>query len=280
MIGPPLTDEEYRLFSEWLAREIGLRFGPEKREILRARLEPLRAEVDVPTFERLLFHVRYHPAGADARLRMLSYLTNNESYFFREPTQLALLRTEVLPALAADPAVRRRGVVRLLSAGSASGEEAYTLAIIAREVLGRSGPKPVVTGIDLDPAAVERARTAVYRAHAFRGVPEEVRGRYFRAVGPSWQLDPSVRDAARFEQANLLDQAWTATLPPQDVVFCRNVLIYFDEAAVRRAVDNLFDVVRPGGCVFLGHAETLSRMPTRFVAQRRPGAMFYRRPEG
>jgi CheY-like chemotaxis protein len=80
-----------------------------------------------------------------------------------------------------------------------------------------------------------------------------------------WRLDPAVRAAARFQQGNLVDPDWPAGVPPQDVVFCRNVLIYFDETPVRRAVDNLYRVVRPGGYLFLGHAETLSRIPTRFV---------------
>jgi chemotaxis protein methyltransferase CheR len=279
-MGPPLTDDEYRLFSEWLARDVGLWFGPEKREILRARLEPLRSALDLPSFERLLFHVRYHPAREAARFRMLSQLANNESYFFREPRQLAVFRTEVLPALARDAAAAGRRELRILSAGSAGGEEAYTLAIIAHEVLGGSNPAVVVTGVDLDATAIERARTGFYRHHAFRGVEDQIRRQYFRQEDESWRLDPRIMAAARFQQGNLVDPAWVDSVPPQDVVFCRNVMIYFDEDGVRRAADNLYGVVRPGGCLFLGHAETLSRVPTRFVAERRPGAMFYRRSGG
>jgi chemotaxis protein methyltransferase CheR len=279
-MGPPLTDDEYRLFSEWLARDVGLRFGPEKREILRARLEPLRSALDLPSFERLLFHVRYHPAREAARLRMLSQLTNNESYFFREPRQLAVFRTEVVPALARDAAEAGRRELRILSAGSAGGEEAYTLAILAREVLDGSDPAVVVTGVDLDAIAIERARQGLYRPHAFRGVDDRIRQQYFRHECEAWRLDSRIVETARFQQGNLVDPAWVESVPPQDVVFCRNVMIYFDEDGVRRAADNLYGVVRPGGCLFLGHAETLSRVPTRFVAERRPGAMFYRRPGG
>jgi chemotaxis protein methyltransferase CheR len=273
---PPLTDDEYRLFAEWLAGEFGLRFGPERREILRARLESRRAQLNLPTFERLLFHVRHHPSAHEERLRLLSSLTNNESYFFRERPQLDLLRQEVLPALARDGSAAGRREVRLLSAGCASGEEAYTLAIIAAGVAGVS---PVVTGVDLDVAALDRAREALYRSHAFRGVEPEVLARHFRPEGELWRLDPAVRATARFQQGNLVEPIWGQALPPQDVVFCRNVLIYFDEAGMRRAIDNLYEVVRPGGYLFLGHAETLSRIPTRFTAERRPGAVFYRRPK-
>jgi chemotaxis protein methyltransferase CheR len=276
---PPLTDDEYRLFSEWLASSYGLRFGPEKREILRARLEPTRADLDLPSFERLLFHIRYHPAGAADRMRVLSSVTNNESYFFRERAQLELLRDEVLPELAAVARREGRRDVKALSAGSASGEEAYSLAIIGREVLDGSALELRVTGVDLDQAALERAREGWYRDHAFRGMDERVRGRYFRADGDGWRLEPGVRDSARFEHANLVDSGWSRGVQPQDVVFCRNVLIYFDEPGLRRAVENLYGILRPGGYLFLGHAETLSRIPTRFVAERRPGSVFYRRPE-
>jgi chemotaxis protein methyltransferase CheR len=275
----PFTDDEYQLFSEWLAREVGLRFGPERREILRARLEPIRAQLDLPSFERLLFHVRYHPARARAVDRMMTDLTNNESYFFRESAQLDLLRDEVLPAARADARSTSRTSIRLLSAGSASGEEAYTLAIIGRSGLAGSGITPEVTGVDLDRAALDRAREGLYTPHALRGVDDAVRDRYFRPEGRKWRLDPAVRAAARFEQGNLVDGAWGNGTPRQDIVFCRNVMIYFDDAALRRAVDNLYRVVRPGGWLFLGHAESLSRIPTRFVAVRRPGAVYYRRPE-
>jgi chemotaxis protein methyltransferase CheR len=276
VIPPPLTDDEYRLIAEWLARDFGLRFGPERREILRARLEPRRAELGLPTFERLLFFVRHHPAGAQERLLLLSSLTNNESYFFRERPQLDLLRDEVLPASVGE--LRGAGrPLRILSAGSAAGEEVYTLAIIAADSVPQADVQ--VTGMDIDVRALERARDAVYRQHAFRGVEPEVRDRWFEPDGDGWRVRPRIREAARFQQGNLVDPNWVRAVPTQDVVFCRNVLIYFDEEGMRRAVENLYRVLRPGGRLFLGHAETLSRTPSPFIPQRRPGAVYYTRPE-
>lgn len=276
----PFTDDEFRLFSEWLVQEYGLHFGPEKREILRARLEPRRAELNLPTFERLLFHVRYHPQRDEERLRLLSRLTNNESYFFRERNQLDELRERVLPELAQQVRRGDRSELRVMSVGSASGEEVYTLAIICQEALGRHQSPVIITGVDVDVDALERARAALYRKHALRGVEDPIRNRYFEEQsGGLWQLDPRIQSAARFEHGNLVDPEWPETVDPQDVVFCRNVLIYFDEQGVKRAVENLYRVVRPGGYLFLGHAESLSRIPTRFVAQRRPGSIYYRKPE-
>ena len=273
---PALTDDEFRLFTAWLSEEYGLRFGPEKREILRARLEPRRAELNLPSFEQLLFHVRYHASRDEERLLLLRHLTNNESYFFRERAQLDLLREEILPALVREAG---RSEIRILSAGSASGEEAYTLAIICREALRGSQVRAVVTGVDLDVGALERAREALYRTHAFRGLEDSIRDRYFTEAGGRWQLKPEIATAAQFKQGNLVDPGWSRTVARQDVVFCRNVMIYFDEAAVRRAVENIYGVLRPGGYLFLGHAESLSRVPTRLTAVRRPGVVYYTRPK-
>ena len=276
---PPLTDDEFRLFTAWLAEEYGLRFGAEKREILRARLEPRRAELNLPTFEQLLFHVRYHSNRDRERLLLLSNLTNNESYFFRERPQLDLLKDEVLPRLVQEAREAGRREIRLMSAGSASGEEAYTLAIIARESLRGTNIQPLITGVDLDIGALERAREALYRPHAFRGIDDPTRERYFTLEAGHWRLKPEIAAAAQFKQGNLVDPGWSRTVARQDVVFCRNVMIYFDAAAVRRAVENLYAVLRPGGHLFLGHAESLSRVPTRLKAERRPGAVFYTRPK-
>lgn len=274
----PFTDDEFRLFSDWLAREYGLRFGPEKREILRARLDPRRSALHLDSFERLLFRVRYHPDREVERNRLLPHLTNNESYFFRETNQLDVLRDELLEPLARRARADHRPL-RIMSVGCASGEEAYTLSFVARDALGNAADVRI-TGVDVDPEALERARSATYRPHAFRATDDRVRDRYFDSLDDDrWRIRRPFRTAARFQQGNVVAPEWPETVPAQDVVFCRNVLIYFDDDALRRAVDNLYRVVRPGGYLFLGHAESLSRVPTRFAPERRPGAVFYERPK-
>ncbi len=274
----PLTDDEFRLFSDWLAQEYGLRFGPEKREILRARLDPQRSALNLDTFERLLFRVRYHPDREAERARLVASLTNNESYFFRETNQLDLIRDEILGVLAREHA-GRGGPLRLMSVGCAAGEEVYTLSILAREALGATSDV-TITGVDLDPEALDRAREATYRPHAFRTLDDEVRDRYFESIERErWRLRPRFRAAAQFQQGNLVAPEWPDSVPAQDIVLCRNVLIYFDAPALERALENLYRVVRPGGYLFLGHAESLSRVPTRFVPKRRPGAVYYQRPK-
>lgn len=278
---PQLTEREYRLFSEWLVERFGLRFGPEKREILRSRLEPRRAALGVDTFEQLYFHLKFHPDREAELERLTPHLTNNESYFFRERGQLDVLREEGLEATRRRLERLGRRELRVLSAGCAAGEEPYTLAMIVRESgLFRPPWKVSVTGVDLDPMALKRAERALYTENAFRRLEPEVRERWFTPVEEGgWELSGEIRSMVSFRRANLSDPGWAAALPPQDVVFCRNVLIYFDEEGLTRAVEGLYRALAPGGYLFLGHAESLSRVATPLVAERRPGAIFYRRPE-
>jgi chemotaxis protein methyltransferase CheR len=275
----PLKDDEYRWFSEWLVEEFGIRYGPEKRDILRSRLEPRRAALGLETFEQLYFHLKYHPERQEERERLIPHLTNNESYFFRETAQLELLREEILPDLARRSREMRDRKVRILSAGCASGEEAYTIAIVVRE--SGVAVDVEITGVDLDHAALDRARRGIYTANAFRRCDPATQARYFApADSDGWTIRKDIASMVHFLPGNLAAPDWGRDLPPQDVIFCRNVLIYFAEPAARQVVDRFYRTLSPGGALFLGHAESLSRVPTRFVACRRPGAVFYRRPEG
>jgi len=272
-------DAEYRQFREWLVQQYGLDFGPERRDILRARLEPTRRELGFEDFHQLLFHLKYHPDREGDRGRLLRHLTNNESYFFREPAQLDVLREEILPALRTRAREQGRPV-RLMSAGCASGEEAYTLAMIVDQSPLRLGEEAVVTGVDVDESALARAREGSYRDNAFRRIPPDMRRRYFQSADGTTRIEPRLVENVDFRRANLVDPASWAGIPPQHVIFCRNVLIYFDDSATRRAVRILHDALVPGGYLFLGHAESLSRVPTPLVTERRPGTVFHRRPEG
>lgn len=280
-MSPALSEREHRLIGEWLSERFGLCFGPEKRDILRSRLEPTRVQLGLDSFEQLYFHLKFHPGREGDWERLIPQLTNNESYFFRETGQLEVFRDEVLPAVRARAERRGARDVRILSAGCAAGEEAYTLAILVRDSGVFPAPWRVrITGVDIDPEVIERARLARYTQNAFRRTDPQIRGRHFQPAGDGvWELDGSIREMVEFTGANLIEASWPRKIPPQDVIFCRNVLIYFDAAATRAAVASLYRALAPGGWLFLGHAESLSRVPTRLVSERRPGAIFYRRPE-
>jgi chemotaxis protein methyltransferase CheR len=281
MIRQPLGDDEFRWFSDWLNEEFGLRYGPEKRDILRARLEPRRAELGFDTFEQLYFHLRYSPDRDGERRKLIPHLTNNESYFFRESAQLDVLRDGLLREVRERAGARNRHEVRVMSAGCAAGEEAYTLAMVAEQSRLFAAPWRVrVTGLDLDPDALERAQAGTYGANAFRRIDPAIREEFFSREGDDrWRVVDRVRRHVEFASANLSGKGWVEQHSKQDIIFCRNVLIYFSDDAIRTAAEAFYEALDPGGYLFLGHAETLSRVPTRFETVRQPGAIFYRRPE-
>ncbi|HEX6926826.1 MAG TPA: protein-glutamate O-methyltransferase CheR [Longimicrobiaceae bacterium] len=280
MTRPELSDREYRLFSEWLSEEYGLCFGPAKRDILRSRLDARRIALGFDSFEQLYLHLKFHPEKERERHQLLPHLTNNESYFFREPAQLDAFAAEVLPEVKKGLERASRREIRVLSAGCAAGEEAYTLAIVARGALGSTSLWSArVIGVDLDSEALVRARRGAYGANAFRRVQDPERAKYFDRCGDQmWSIKPAIKRMVEFAEANLVARDWRGSLPPQDVIFCRNVLIYFDDHNIARAIQGLYDALVPGGYLFLGHAESLSRIPNRFVPVRRPGVIYYRRP--
>lgn len=196
----------------------------------------------------------------DEQRALARALTVGESYFFRVPGQMQAF-TEVAIAAALESA--GGGPVRVLSAACAGGEEPYSLAITLRERLpAEAAARVEIRAIDVNPAALERARRARYSAWAFRDVPDTRRARWFRQRGSEFELDPAIRDAVRFEELNL---AGDAPLPRDlDVIFCRNVLMYFAPDVMRRVVDRLTASLRPGGFLFLGASETLRGLSTAY----------------
>lgn len=278
---PPFSDVAFRWFSDWLIEQYGLYFGPEKRDILRARLEPRRAALGFDSFEQLFLHLKYHPDRERERSELIPHLTNKESYFFREPEKLRLFSEEILPLTHARLEKRGRMELRILSAGCAAGEEPYTLSILI-EKSGLFPPpwKVRLIGIDLDETALERARLGSYGQNAFRNLDPALRNEYFsQQPDESFLIRKEIRRSVRFEQANLLDAGWPAQVGIQDIIFCRNVLIYFNDSAIERVIRHFYGALEPGGTLFLGHADSLSRITTRFVPIRRPGAICYQRPE-
>jgi chemotaxis protein methyltransferase CheR len=213
---------------------------------IRAAQKALGLEDEASLFARL------DRGDSEAKAALARALTVGETYFFREAGALHHFRDVLLPA-----AIERgsRPVV-VVSAGCSSGEEAYSLAMLARERLGPAATEQVkVIGFDLNPNSVGDARRGIYRAWSLRGMAPAVRQRWFDDVAEGASVKPEVRAMVRFEQRNLVDPKDALDPASVDVVFCRNVLIYFDDEAVKRALAQLDRGLRPGGTLIVGAAE-------------------------
>jgi chemotaxis protein methyltransferase CheR len=275
-----LSEEEFRLLRDFIHERFGLYYDESQRASLRTRLAPRLDLLGLQSFEDYHRHLRFAPEREQEQQRMVSHLTNNETYFFREQPQLDVFAAHVLRAL--KERKTRAGEKRLavLSAGCSTGEEPLTLAMMLFDS-GQFfwGWELRVTGLDVDGAALEKARRAVYHQGSLRAVSPALLERHFTKDGGGVRVKESARRSVTFRSGNLLEPASYEGLRPLDVVFCRNVLIYFSDGAVQRAVSLFQEVLAPGGYLFLGHAESLARVSSAFLPIRFQGAIVYQKPE-
>ena len=199
-------------------------------------------------------------------------VTIGETYLFRGAEQLRALTQVALPALAGGRAVGQP--IQILSAGCASGDEPYSIAIAVRDA--PAAWSVAIRAVDANRASLAQARRARYRAWALRETPLEIQRRYFRPAGRDFVLDEAMRGAVAFEHRNLIDDPVLWAPASHDVVFCRNVVMYFAPEVQRALVERIADSLRPGGYLFLSHAETVRELSRRFELCQSRGAFYYR----
>lgn len=256
-------------FAEVIERNLGLRFADAGSRQLRDALTR-RVAARKSTVADYLALAEHAPH--DEMTAWASELTVSETYFLRHVEQFTALTDAVLPVLrqaGSDPAQ-----IKLLCAGCATGEEAYSLALSLRQ--HNSASQPSILGIDLNPAALEHARRGRYSAWSLRAVPASVRARWFLSHGDEAAIDPALQKLVRFEQSNLKHvdpDIWPAHT--YDVVFCRNVLMYLTREVMEQVVGRIATSLKPGGFLFLGSAETLRGMSTPFELRETHGAFYY-----
>jgi chemotaxis protein methyltransferase CheR len=217
---------------------------------------------------------------SDAEISALAReLTVGETYFFRNHEQFDALAEVALPERLRVRAQQK--TLRLLSAGCSSGEEAYSLAMVAREIIADPSWKVAIRAVDVNPVAIEKAQRGRYSGWALRETPEHIQGKWFRTDGREMAVDAAIRAAVQFQRANLASDdpaLWQAAA--YDVIFCRNVLMYFKREHMRAVVARMVQSLAPGGFLFLGHAETLRGVSDQFHLLNSHGAFYYQLGSG
>jgi chemotaxis protein methyltransferase CheR len=268
-----MSQEEYLLLNELVSCQFGIAFPEHKRDLLEARLRPRLQALHLRRFFDYYLMLQCDRNGE--RESLVELVTNNETFFFRETAQFEAFFEEA----ARKPRGGRK--LRLLCAGCSSGEEPYTLAIFAQQnILTMSGAAVEIDAFDLDNSRIEMAHRAEYGRSALRSLTAPQVDRYLAPVAPErWSLKPFYRAGIRFATGNILELSTFAPAVPYDAVFCRNVLIYFSEPALHRAVDHFAEVLRPGGLLFLGAAESIIGLSDRFETARLSRSIVYRKVE-
>ena len=275
-----LKEEEFRLLRELIHEQFGLFFDDNQRGSLRSRLAGRLASLGLATFEDYYPYLRFGPRRDEERSRLAIHLTNNETYFYREMPQLQVFADTVIKAQRDRKAAGEDRRLHVLSAGCSSGEEAYTLAMILYDSgLFFWNWDVVVTGMDIDTAALEKAQRGVYHPNSFRSIRPAILEKHFVKEPGGARVKDVIRKLVRFRPGNIVEPASYEGLAPLDTIFCRNVLIYFSDAMILKAVTLFHEALAPGGYLFLGHAESLSRITDLFTPIRFQGAMAYQKPE-
>ncbi len=272
-----MSAEELHLLRDLFSQACGFMLREDLKFIAERRLAPRLELLGLRDFTGYARYLRFDARGADELETAIDLLVPHETYFFREPTQLECFEHELMPRLLVKNA-RQRGL-HLWSAGCSTGEEPYTLSMLLAGIPGFAGWDLDILGTDLSRKALTTARKAEYGTMALRATTPEQKARFFEPLeGGRVRLLPKYREPVRFGQLNLLDASAAALLPRFDVIFCRNVLIYFDQATRRRVVELFFERLTAGGFLLLGHSENLLHLSTRFELVQLEGDLVYRRP--
>jgi chemotaxis protein methyltransferase CheR len=272
---PPLTPDDLIRLCEFLYKHTGIQYGESKRFFIERRLTDRMSQVGMNKFAEYFGLLR---SAAPEVEQLINSFTVNETYFNREDGQLRCLDRSLLPEI-----VRTRGpgdLVRIWSVPCSTGEEPYSIAIWLLENWRLVDAYNIeIVGSDIDTRVLSEAAVGVYGARALSRLSPDVIKRYFRWEDSFFRrIIDDLRESVKFTQTNLVDAAAMAAQGKFDVIFCRNVLIYFDDASRLAASHNLYEALNPGGFICLGHSESMARISDRFEVRRFEDAIVYQRP--
>jgi chemotaxis protein methyltransferase CheR len=268
--GSEITDENFAFLQQQIYRDSGIVLEAGKQYLVEARLAPILREHGLGSINDLCALLRA-VANDGLRRKVVEAMTTNETQFFREPAQYEALRTTVLAELLAQR--RSPRPLSCWSAAASTGQEAYSLAMLAAEI-GLGSWEMQILGTDLAESVLERARLARYtQLEVNRGLPAAYLVKFFTRQGLEWVLKDEIRSRVRFQRHDLRDSA--RHLGPFDLVFCRNVLIYFDTETKRRILRQVRDAMYPGGYLLLGAVETILDLEDLFERKRVGQAILY-----
>jgi chemotaxis protein methyltransferase CheR len=260
-----IPDKEFRLFRDLVFRQTGIALSPHKRQLVQSRLGKRLRALGLTTFGEYYDVLTQHDADGVEMIRFVNAMTTNKTEFFREAHHFGHLTEVWLPAVRERAERTGERSIRIWSAGCSSGEEPYTIAIVLLEALGPLARCDVrILASDIDTDVLARAEEGTYTVEQASAVPPPLRARYFlRGRGEQAgfvRVRPEVRGTITFRRINLLDARWPIR-SPLDVIFCRNVLIYFDRPTQEHLLSRFAGILKPDGLLFLGHSESFPGAP-------------------
>src|SRR6202022_1167466 len=270
-----LPDDVFRLMRDQIYKRTGMWFSDTSKYLLQKRLSPRARELNFESFQKYFYFLQYDPRSETEYDQIFDLIMINEAYFFREPAQLAAFIEEIVPEILSRKRVKK---IRIWSAGCSSGEEPYSIAMLLDEARLYEKAAFEIFASDLNQAVLAKARKGHYRESSFRSTPPQVRDRHFtKDVDGSGHISDAIRNRVSFGRLNIYDEARVSLLGHLDVIFCRNVIIYFDDSSKRTVVNTFYNRLVDGGDLLLGHSESLISLSTQFKLKHLKNDMVYQK---
>ena len=272
----PLSTEDFKRLCDFLYRQTGMVFTEAKRYFVERRVVDRMLATNTSTFATYFMVLRSNFAHEVEHL--INAFTVNETYFYREEHQLRCMTSDMLGEI-----VKRKqtgDAVRIWSVPCSTGEEPYSIALWLLENWALVDQYDIeIIGSDIDTVVLDAARAGAFGKRALMRMTPDLITKYFTTEGPDvWRILDDLRQSVRFSPVNIVEPSETRPYGKFDIIFCRNVLIYFDDTSRRIAAENLYENLWPGGYICLGHAESMSRISPLFEVCRFADAIVYRRP--
>jgi len=276
-----IKDDDFRQLRDFISAQCGIYIPDNRKYLLENRLVNRLNSLNLRGFGEYLYYLKYDNGRHQELSRLFSVITTNETSFYRNPPQLTIFQDVILPGIMEKNRKAGHKRLHIWSAGCSTGEEPFTLAIILREVLKSeiSAWNVRITANDLSESVLAAARRGVYSDYSLRATPKEVIKKYFIEEAGRFKIHQELKSLITFGQLNLNDRAQIKMVPRSDIIFCRNVIIYFDDAMKKKVISSFYDNLVPGGAMFIGHSESLHHISRTFKPTHHPGSIVYFKEE-
>ncbi|MBV5299658.1 MAG: protein-glutamate O-methyltransferase CheR [Rhodoferax sp.] len=270
-----ITDDDFQKFREYFYRKTGINFEATKRYFVDKRLIERIEATGSADFRSYFVMLRFQASGDEVQ-QLTNLMTVNETYFLREEYQFQCLVNSILPEITKRKTDNRS--IRIWCIPSSSGEEPYTVALYMMERWpGISKWDVEIISSDIDTGILHKARVGRFSARSVQHVPAAWLARYFVRQGDEYQICEDLRQSVEFTRVNLAEPGDTRPYRNFDVIFCRNLLIYFDDVSRKAAAETFYDALKPGGYICLGHSESMSRISSLYKVRKFPEAIVYQK---
>ncbi len=275
-----ISDREFVALRDFIYEKCGIYIADNRKYLLENRLRDRLKALHLKNFDEYYNYLRFDSGNAGEMKKLFAAITTNETSFYRNPSQLKVFQEQVLSEIIEKSRARGKKL-RIWSAGCSTGEEPYTIAMILHELLGAELPRwnIKITANDLSERVLKAAREGVYNDYTLRTTPPEIAKRYFSMNDGNNQINENVKKLVQFGQINLKDKRQLRRLERSQIVFCRNVIIYFDDEMKRQVISEFYDNLLPGGYLIVGHSESLHNLSRAFKPVHYPGAIIYKKEE-